>query len=92
MSLYLWLDDDRPAPPGWHWCKTVPEACRLLATRRVTYASLDHDLGQPENGSDLVIWMVHTGHWPRYRPGIHSANPLGAMRMQLDIIGSGRYR
>src|SRR5438309_1594271 len=44
--MKLWLDDIRPTPDDtWTWAKTVPEAIDLLKTGEVTYASLDHDLG-----------------------------------------------
>lgn len=42
----LWLDDVRPAPPGWTHVRSVNEALALLATGTVTAASLDHDLGE----------------------------------------------
>jgi hypothetical protein len=43
--MKLWLDDARPAPQGWVHVKTVQDAQRLLASGKVTHASLDHDLG-----------------------------------------------
>ena len=46
MALYLWLDDLRAAPPGWHHARTVAEA--VVAIQSVgpcEKASLDHDLG-----------------------------------------------
>jgi hypothetical protein len=45
MSMRLWLDDERPAPAGWHLVKTIEEAKALLITGKVVEASLDHDLG-----------------------------------------------
>jgi hypothetical protein len=41
----LWLDDLRPAPPGWTWAKSSARAIALLESGEVTEASLDHDLG-----------------------------------------------
>lgn len=43
----LWLDDIRPAPPGWIHVKTDVEA-RAWLLRGVHAASLDHDLGACE--------------------------------------------
>ena len=43
--IFLWLDDVRPAPEGWVWCKTVGEAIEILSNQTVQEASLDHDLG-----------------------------------------------
>lgn len=44
--MKLWLDDVRPAPPGWTWAKSAVRAIALLETGTVTEVSLDHDLGQ----------------------------------------------
>ena len=80
--MKLWVDDQRPAPPGWTHAKTVDEAQAFLVTGLVEEASLDHDLGfeQPD-GSALVRWMALTGHWPKARPVVHSMNPVGKAYM-----------
>lgn len=36
-------------------------------------------------GYDLVCWMEETGHWPKFRPTVHSANPAGRARMRAAI-------
>jgi hypothetical protein len=46
--MKLWLDDRRPAPPGWTRVHTVAEAQAYLQTGEVDEASLDHDLGACE--------------------------------------------
>lgn len=33
-------------------------------------------------GYDLCLWMAETGHWPKEKPQVHSANPVGAARMR----------
>lgn len=33
-------------------------------------------------GYSLCLWMAETGHWPREKPTVHSANPVGAKRMR----------
>ncbi len=43
--IKLWVDDTRPAPPGWTHARTVEEAKAILSTQTVTEASFDHDLG-----------------------------------------------
>lgn len=110
--INLWLDDLRPAPPGWTHARTVDEAKPYLEAGLVVYASLDHDLGAcPDclggmtpnqwlvasqfysmpncehfgTGYTLVCWMEETGHWPKYRPTVHSANTVGKHRMELAI-------
>jgi hypothetical protein len=56
--MKLWLDDVRPAPPGWLWVKTYDEAIRELTgiaierfhgrigvvREELTHMSFDHDL------------------------------------------------
>ena len=44
----LWIDDLRDpsdfGKPDWHWAKTITEAIRILATRKVEHVSIDHDI------------------------------------------------
>ncbi len=48
-DILLWLDDKRWSPSvRWTWVKTAEEAIELLKTKRVRFASLDHDLA-PEH-------------------------------------------
>jgi hypothetical protein len=94
MGINLWLDDVRPAPPGWLHVKTAHEAASWIASGRVMNASLDHDLGPRSvtgDGTQLVLWMVETNLWPKYQPRVHSANPAGAMRMRALIRRYGPY-
>jgi hypothetical protein len=44
-SLRVWLDDSRPAPPGWLRVTTVRNARRLVEAGLVLEISLDYDLG-----------------------------------------------
>ena len=44
-ALRVWLDDSRPAPPGWLRVTTVASAQRLLEAGLVSEISLDYDLG-----------------------------------------------
>lgn len=36
-------------------------------------------------GATLVNWMEETGHWPKDKPHVHSANPAGRAKMQAAI-------
>jgi len=94
----LYLDDVRDPPDDtWTLARTVEEAKAILVTGRVEVASLDHDLGIVEvgvgvfkevpapTGYDLCVWMAKTGHWPKFKPAVHSANPVGAMAMRQCI-------
>lgn len=33
-------------------------------------------------GYELCVWMAETGHWPKEKPAVHSANPVGRERMR----------
>lgn len=90
-AMKLWLDDTRPAPPGWTWCRTFKEAKALMNSRQVTEMSLDHDLGGKKNGYDFVMWMAQNKVWPKERPTVHSANPYGAMRMRGALLKYGPW-
>ena len=35
-----------------------------------------------EDGTKLVRWMIEAGHWSKFKPTVHSANPVGAARMR----------
>lgn len=86
--VFLWLDDVREAPEGWVHVKTVEEAKAYLEKGNVFRASLDHDLGDDAHngtGYALVCWMEESGHWPKYPPQVHSANPVGAQKMRTVI-------
>lgn len=59
-DVYLWLDDERPAPPGWIHVHTDQEARQYLARGVVKAASLDHDLGACEKclqGKNPEQWL-----------------------------------
>ena len=47
--MNLWLDDLRPAPPGWTHARTVAEATEFMTEGQVDDMSLDHDLGHVED-------------------------------------------
>lgn len=42
MNLYV--DDQRPCPPGWVLARTIDRAIELLAAGEVETVSLDHDI------------------------------------------------
>ena len=86
----LWLDDLRPAPEGWVWCKSVAEALRAFqGGPTVSWASLDHDLGDfahlGGDGTALVDWMAETDTWPTNGLRVHSANPVGKQTMLRTV-------
>ncbi|HZT91252.1 MAG TPA: cyclic-phosphate processing receiver domain-containing protein [Gaiellaceae bacterium] len=88
--MRLWLDDERPAPDGWHATKDAAEALSLIRSGKVVEASLDHDLGnEPYNG----YWILKSveedlARGVRYSVptiSIHTANPVGRRNMRAAL-------
>ena len=91
--MRVWLDDVRPAPPGWEWANTAEMTIDLLKTGQVTEMSLDHDLGLPwlddareKTGYDVLAWLEEQiqsdrWEWPIPVIHIHTRNPVGWKRM-----------
>jgi hypothetical protein len=94
--MLLYLDDERPCPDGWVAVKTSAEAINLLTRHRgeVDALSLDHDLGGDDTGYRVVTWLeeeVFLRGYPPPRLSIHSANPVGRIRMQQAIDNIHRF-
>ena len=99
--MKIWVDDIRPSPGGYVWCKSVREAkdtvlmLELYATvneyYKVELIDLDHDAGDYANdGGDyikLLDWLEETGR--NYPIRIHSQNPVGVQNMRRIIERNG---
>lgn len=96
--MRLWLDDIRPAPPGWEWARSAARAIKLLAAGGVVEISLDHDLGSDfeppvATGYDVAAWIeeqAHAGTLAPLRWAVHSANPVGAARIRQAMENADR--
>src|SRR6476646_5865222 len=92
--MKLWLDDERdPTDPYIQsefgadvdeiWAKTAHVAIHYLKQGRITFISLDHDLGSPSAGTgmDVALWIEEQafhGNLPRLSWSVHSLNPVGS--------------
>jgi hypothetical protein len=97
--MRIWVDDVRPAPEGYFWCKTVEEAkcwieaseVHLSSLAAIEVIDLDHDAGPyVVDGGDyikILDWLEETGR--RYPIRIHSANPVGVANMRRIIERNG---
>lgn len=100
--MKIWVDDVRPAPEEYLWCKNVNEAIetikfteylnQLRPDRKVLeLIDLDHDAGDYANdGGDyikLLDWLEETGR--NYPIHIHSMNPVGVENMRRIIQRNG---
>lgn len=97
--MKLWIDDVRPAPLGYLWCKSVNEAKRVIieysdkldfdmnAIDMIELIDIDHDAGKyAAMGGDyikLLDWLEETGR--NYPIHIHSMNPVGIENMRRII-------
>lgn len=93
--MKIWVDDVRPAPPAYIWCKTVNEAkdtilmCELYATVnpdlwQIELIDLDYDSGDYEKDGGpyikLMDWLVERG--TLYPLAFHSQNCVGMEYMK----------
>ncbi len=87
----IWLDDVRPAPPGWTWTKSIRDTTALLRTGQVTELSLDFDLDGSDpghKGDEVLDWLKHAlrrREIPAPVIHLHSANPYGAALMTWKL-------
>ena len=95
MMMKLWIDDIRPAPDGFIWCKSVNQAKTAITAYEHQY-SCDNILIDLDNDSEdyfkILDWLeekniVDTGYFFK----IHSKNPVGIMKTE-DIIHHNGWR
>lgn len=104
--MRVWLDDLRdPRLPhiqsGYGsrgdevWVKTVEEAVGLLRTGRVTWISLDNDLGEGlAEGYEVACFIEEAAFFGALEPlevFAHSDNAVANPRMQAAIDNAQRY-
>lgn len=93
--MRLYLDDERPAPPGWRLIRWPDEVITLLTTGEVTHVSLDHDLGDDARGTgyDVIVWIEEAVATRGFTPPVltvHSANTAARARMEAGITSITR--
>ncbi|SOE91510.1 hypothetical protein SAMN05446927_8440 [Caballeronia arationis] len=89
--MKVFLDDERPSPPGWVRVYWPAEAIRLLESGEVTDLSLDHDLGDDARGTgyDVIVWIEEAVALRGFIPpkiSVHSANASAAQKMRAGIV------
>ena len=103
--MKLWVDDVRPAPEGYIWCKSVNETiakivdCEIwkeaFAGKPMGYAitliDIAHDAGLYTNdGGDYIKLLDWLEMTGRNYPiRIHSMNPVGVQNMRAIIEHNG---
>ena len=89
--MKIWLDDLRPAPAGFVWCRSVNEVKRTIEeaekSASVELIDCDHDLGDcAQDGGDgikLLDWLAERGTF--YPIALHTMNPVGQENMLRTI-------
>lgn len=102
--MKLWIDDVRPAPEGYVWCKSVNEAkhrirrsCEELICNpqldyyKIELIDIDHDAGNfASDGGDYIRLLDWLEETGRNYPiRIHSQNPVGVENMRRIIQRNG---
>lgn len=93
--MKLFLDDERPAPPGWRLVRWPDDVIDLLRGGEVTHLSLDHDLGDDDEGTgyDVILWIEEAVATSPFVPPVitvHSANGPARKRMEAGIASIER--
>lgn len=89
MNVYL--DDERPTPPGYVHARWPKDVINLLKTNSIEILSLDHDLGDDQRGTgyDVLLWLeqevVTKGFQPPKTIVVHSANVSARQKMESAI-------
>lgn len=82
--MKVWLDDTRPAPPGWVWMTRVRDVIAALRAEEVDEVSLDYNLTQTDpkrDGLDVLKWLYKHPSCPLPVIHFHTANAWGGARM-----------
>ena len=95
--MKIWVDDVRPAPEGYVWCKSVISAKLCLESlmkrnEKIELLDVDHDAGDYFfDGGDyieILNWLERYDicYFPIH---IHSMNPVGVENMRNIIRRNG---
>ena len=103
--MKLWVDDVRPAPKGYAWCRSVNSAIREIECDeiifnvapfsfvdfRIELIDIDHDAGDyASDGGDYIKLLDWLEETGRSYPiHIHSMNPVGVENMRRIIRRNG---
>ena len=95
MPINIYLDDERPTPPGWIGARWPDEVIHLLQTEAVDRISLDHDLGDDSRGTgyDVLLWIEQAVAFRCFKPPamtVHSANTSARAKMESAIVAIER--
>ena len=87
--MKIWLDDIRPAPDGYVWCRSVNEVIGVISNTndKIELIDCDHDLGEYAgdggDGIKLLDWLAEHGLF--YKIYLHTMKPVGRENMERLI-------
>lgn len=96
--MRIWVDDIRPAPENYIWCKSVKATIEFInrieslhQNEKIDLIDLDHDAGEyvHDDGDYIKILDWLEEHNKSYNIRIHSMNPVGVQNMRSVIIKNG---
>ncbi|MBA2938896.1 hypothetical protein HZF08_11305 [Paenibacillus sp. CGMCC 1.16610] len=95
MKVNIYLDDLRDCPEGFLVARTFEEAIQYFKLYTVELLSLDHDLGEDENGNELrngydfVKYFCENG-LSASKIYLHTDNPVGRKNMYETLLAAQR--
>lgn len=93
--INVYVDDLRDCPQGFVIARNYNDAIHLLENNEVNILSLDHDLGEDEQGEllptgyDLVKYICEN-NLKANRIYLHTDNPVGRDNMYHTLQGAKR--
>lgn len=95
--INLYVDDLRDCPKGYTIARTYQEALDVLQseTVKVDILTLDHDLGEDENGKELPNGYDLVKYFCEYglranKIYLHTDNPVGRKNMYETLLAARR--
>lgn len=92
FNMKIWVDDIRPAPDGYIWCKSTNETIKQIniAVKNdiiIDVIDIDHDSGDfyPEGGDYIRVLNYLEQKMLKIPIRIHSMNPVGVENMRRII-------
>ncbi|MWV44907.1 hypothetical protein GRF59_14895 [Paenibacillus sp. HJL G12] len=95
QKINLYVDDLRDCPEGFVVARTYHEAISILESQRVHILTLDHDLGEDENGHELQNGYDLVKYFCEYglqvdKIYLHTDNPVGRKNMYETLLAAQR--
>lgn len=97
MKLFIDDDPNRKSPDGWYVARDSATAILFVVTfiNTITDISFDHDLGGGDTSvpvADYIEEAAYSGALTRrINITVHSANPVGAKRLQQAIDNANKW-